>query len=103
METDLVTFETETYLNILKKYKQEYANKYGITRLGIFGSVARGEQTDNSDVDICVEIKKPDMFILIAIKDDLQNIFNRKVDIVRIRKNMNPYLLNTITKTAIYV
>ena len=36
------------YLNLLKKNKNEYANKYGVTRIGIFGSVARGEQSENS-------------------------------------------------------
>lgn len=103
MEAKSITFETEAYLNLLREHKQEYADKYGITRMGIFGSVARGEQNENSDIDICVEMKKPDMFFLIAIKDDLQEIFNRKVDIVRIRENMNPFLRNAIIKTAIYV
>jgi predicted nucleotidyltransferase len=102
MEKKFALFETEAYLNLLREHKQEYADKYGIRRMGIFGSVARGEQTEDSDIDICVEMEKPDMFFLIAIKDELQTIFNRKVDIVRIRENMNPFLLNTIIKTAIY-
>ncbi|MDL2230980.1 nucleotidyltransferase family protein [Bacteroidales bacterium OttesenSCG-928-L19] len=94
--------DTDSCLYFLREHKQEYADKYGITRIGVFGSVARGEQTENSDVDICVEMKRPDMFFLIAIKDDLQEIFNCKVDVVRIRENMNPFLLDTIVKTAIY-
>lgn len=102
MENKSVLSETDIYLCLLREHKQEYADKYGITRMGIFGSVARGEQTKDSDVDICVEMEKPDMFFLIAVKDELQKIFNRKVDIVRIRKNMNPFLLDTIIKTAIY-
>ena len=93
---------TNEYLNILQHYKNECAEKYGIERIGIFGSVACGKHHIDSDVDICVDMKKPDMFILIDIKNDLQQIFNRKVDIVRLRKNMNPFLLETIKKTAIY-
>ena len=93
---------TSDYLNILQHYKNQCAEKYGIERIGIFGSVAHGIHHADSDVDVCVEIKEPDMFILIDIKDDLQQMFNRKVDIVRLRKNMNPFLFETIRKTAIY-
>ena len=90
------------YFNLLKANKLILENKYGITRIGIFGSVARGEHKDNSDVDICVDMKKPDLFLLIGARDELQKIFKCKVDIVRIRENMNPFLLKTIKNTAIY-
>ena len=40
------------YLPLLRGYMRENAPKYGISRMGIFGSVARGEQTDASDLDI---------------------------------------------------
>mgnify|MGYP000333922549 FL=1 len=43
---------TSEILELLKLYKQANAHKYGFSRLGIFGSVARGEQTEHSDVDI---------------------------------------------------
>ena len=93
---------TSEYISILHNYKTEYAEKYGIERIGIFGSVACGNHRADSDVDICVEMKKPDMFILIDIKDDLEQIFNHKVDIVRLRKDMNPFLFETIKETAVY-
>ena len=48
---------------------RENAVKYGISRMGIFGSVARGEQHDGSDVDICVEIDRPSIFTLVHIKE----------------------------------
>ena len=95
-------FSTSEYLNILHNYKNECAEKYGIEQMGIFGSVALGTHRDDSDVDICVKMKNPDIFILIAMKDDLQLILNRKVDIIRLRENMNPFLLETIKTTAIY-
>ena len=43
------------YMNILRRFKQEHAVEYGITNIGIFGSVARGDHTDESDVDVLVE------------------------------------------------
>lgn len=49
-------------LEILRQHKQEVAEKYGVTRLGIFGSVARDEATAESDLDIVVEMSNPDLF-----------------------------------------
>ena len=42
---------TAEYMNILRDYMAKNASKYSIIRMGIFGSVARGEQTEDSDVD----------------------------------------------------
>ena len=53
---------TNDYITILRKYLSTKADAYGITKIGIFGSVARNEQTEDSDVDVCVEMKKPDLF-----------------------------------------
>ena len=44
---------TQEYVQLLKEYKQ----KRGISRIGIFGSVARGEHTEDSDVDVCVDLE----------------------------------------------
>lgn len=48
-----------------------HAGEYGITRIGIFGSVARGEHTDDSDADICFEAPAPNLFTLAHIKYEL--------------------------------
>ena len=52
----------EEILNKLKKCKPNFRKKYGIVRLGIFGSVARGDIKDSSDVDAIVEIGDVDPF-----------------------------------------
>lgn len=49
------------YITLLRQYAKAKAEVYGIMKIGIFGSVARNEQTEDSDVDICVEISKPDL------------------------------------------
>ena len=90
-------------LNILKNYKKNNINKYDIVELGLFGSVARNQASSNSDVDICIKTKTPDMFALVHIKDELQKLLSNSIDIVRIRDRMNPYLKNRIDKEAIYV
>ena len=93
---------TNDYITILRKYLSTKADAYGITKIGIFGSVARNEQTEDSDVDVCVEMKMPDLFTMVHIKEELQELFGKPVDIVRLRKNMNPMLLKQIKRDGIY-
>ncbi len=90
-------------LNILKDYKNNNLKKYDILELGLFGSVARNQASSNSDVDICIKTKTPDMFALVHIKDELQKLLSNSIDIVRVRDRMNPYLKKRIEQEAIYV
>lgn len=82
---------------------QRNAGNYGITRMGIFGSVARNEQTENSDVDIYVEGELRGFFVLSGIKCELEELLGCKVDIVRLRKQMDSFLRDRILKEGIYV
>jgi uncharacterized protein len=59
-------------LNILKDYKSNNLNKYDIIELGLFGSVARNQVFDTSDVDICIKTKTPDIFTLVHKQKDLK-------------------------------
>ncbi len=90
-------------LRILKLYKKENSEKYGINNLGIFGSYSRDLTTDDSDIDIVIEIQEPDMYKLVHIKEELEKLFNKPVDIVRNREKMNPYLKKRIEMDAQYV
>lgn len=94
---------TAEYINLLRNYMMENASKYSIIRMGIFGSVARGEQTEDSDVDVCLETSNPNMFALVHIKEDLQALFGCNVDIVRLRDHMDSFLRSRIEKEGIYV
>jgi len=47
---------------VLREYKREHAEEYGILALGVFGSVARDEAREDSDVDICIQTRTPDAF-----------------------------------------
>jgi len=93
----------EEILDSLKQYKAEYGEKYGIEEIGIFGSLARGQFREDSDVDVVVETKIPDFFALVHIKEELEERFQRHVDIIRKRRVMNSDLKNRIEKEAVYV
>lgn len=70
--------------------------------MGIFGSVARGEQHDGSDVDVCIEGQLKGLFALSGVKSELEAILGCPVDIVRVREKMDPYFRNAIQKDVIY-
>lgn len=94
--------QRETVLRTLNAQKQELSIKYGITRLGVFGSVARDQATEASDVDIVVEMP-PDLFQMVHMKEDLEQLLGVPVDLIRLHKHMNVFLKNRIDDEAIYV
>ncbi len=94
---------TSEYLETLAQFKLEYADKYGIERIGIFGSVARGEQTENSDIDIFYEGKSLGIISLIELPTELEKFLGKPVDVVRKHNNLSPSFLNRIENEIIYV
>ena len=92
----------EAALKVLQEHKQEFEEQYGVTRLGIFGSVARDEADERSDVDVVVEMA-PDMFARVSLKEELETILRTKVDLVRYWRRMNQHLKKRIDREAQYV
>jgi predicted nucleotidyltransferase len=90
-------------LAILRKFKRDHADRYGILDIGVFGSVARDEAREDSDVDICIKTKTPNPFVLVHIKEDIEGLIQKHVGIVRVREKMNPFLRERIDKEARYV
>lgn len=88
-------------LNYLKEHYSEFKNKYNVEKIGLFGSYARDEATENSDIDIFVKME-PSLFDMVAIKEQIENDLNRKVDIIREHKNIKPIFLKMIQKDLIY-
>lgn len=93
----------EMVLKELKDHKQEFAEIYGVTKIGVFGSVARDEIKGDSDIDVVVEMLKPDLFFMVHIKETLEKDLQRPVDIIHYRERMNQYLKAKIQKEAVYV
>ena len=86
-----------------KQYKRENSKKYGINSIGIFGSYSKGQATEESDIDVVIETQYPDLYMLVHIKEELEQLFNKSVDLIRHKENMNPYLKKHIARDAQYV
>lgn len=98
-----VPMNREEILISLRRFKEANEKKYLIRRMGLFGSSARDATGDQSDIDVVVELEKPDLFMLIGIKQDLEEQFHRSVDVVRYRDKMNKFLKKRIDNEAVYV
>ena len=93
---------TQEYIDIIKEHSDELRTKFGIRSLRLFGSVSRGEQHEGSDIDVCVEME-PTLYLIVRLKRFLEQILHCTVDIVRMHKHINPYLLSNIERDGIYV
>ena len=98
-----MTATQSSYINALRRFKQEYGSEYGITKIGFFGSVARGDQTEESDVDIILESPTASVYTLIGIKQKLEKIFNKQVDVVGKTEFTPKNFLARVEKEAVYV
>ena len=94
---------TSEYLQLLKQFKDTQAMKYGIQKIGLFGSVARGEHQEGSDVDVCFEGVPKGFFAIGGIKTELEQLFGCSVDVVRLRDNMDSFLREQIMRDVIFV
>lgn len=90
------------YIDILKTCGNVLRTRFGVSSLRLFGSVARNEQTENSDIDVCVEMK-PNLFQRIQLKQYLEEQLGCHVDVIRIHKNMNELLKSQIEEDGIYI
>ena len=74
---------------------------FGVKRLGLFGSVARGEATEVSDLDFLVELEKKSFDVYMDLKDFLEEMFGCKVDLV-MKDALKPRLREPILKETVY-
>ena len=94
----------EDVLAKLEEYLPEIREQFGIQTLAIFGSVSRGEDTPDSDVDILDEFRPGEATLahLVGLGDFLEERLGRKVDLVAARA-LSPYIRDEVIAEAVYV
>ena len=95
------SLDREYILDELRGLKSELRDRYEVSKIGIFGSVARNEANETSDVDIVVDME-PNILKRVNLKIELEQKFGRKVDVIRYWYGMNKYLKARIDREAIY-
>jgi predicted nucleotidyltransferase len=91
----------EQVLPVLRAHQREWQQRYQLQRIGLFGSTARNEATVSSDVDVWVELDPLTPFATVHLKQELEALLQRPVDLVRLRERMNPALRQAILREGI--
>ncbi len=86
----------------LRSSRDVVSSRFGVRSMRLFGSVARNEQTDSSDVDICVEME-PSLLRRSGLKLYLEELLKMPVDVLRLHKHMDTYLTREIEKDGILI
>lgn len=88
---------------IIGRHKAELCSEYGVTKIGIFGSYARGQQEQGSDLDILVDLERPLGFVkFMKLEKTISALLGVKVDLVT-RKALKPYIGERIIQEVRYV
>ena len=95
-------YSLQNILQILRQHKPELQRKYPISRLGVFGSYARGEATEKSDIDIAVEINGPMGLSFVDMADEIEKLFGIKTDVVP-KRSIKAKYLPYVEKDIVYV
>jgi hypothetical protein len=89
----------EEIKNIIKQHKAELEEKYKVKEIAIFGSYTRGDQDEDSDIDILVDFREPVGFLFIHLADYLEEILELKVDLLTpdaIKPNRQKYIMEDL-------
>lgn len=95
-------YSTQQIVTILKAQKNMLVKKYPISELALFGSYARGDNNEQSDIDILVDFNGRIGIEFITLAHELEDIFQTKVDHVS-RKGIKPNYLPSVEKNLIHV
>jgi predicted nucleotidyltransferase len=95
-------YTLQSILERLRQHKPELQKRYPLSRMGVFGSYARGEATSESDIDIAVEFSAPMGLNFIAMADEIEDLFGIKTDVVP-KRSIKPEYLHFVEKDTVYV
>ena len=88
-------------IETLRKHGREIRERYGVRRIGVFGSFVRGDQKEESDIDVLVEFDEPTFDNFMNLSFYLEELFGRKVDLVT-TKGLSPYIRPIVEKEVIW-
>ena len=86
----------EAVLNQLRLHQADWRRRFHVVELGLFGSVARGEARPDSDLDVWVQLDPLTPYALVHLKQELEELLQHPVDLVRLRDRMAPTLRQRI-------
>ena len=98
----LIMRTLQEYLDIIKAHQSELQERFGITSMRLFGSVARSEHHEGSDIDLFVTMP-PKLYNHILAAQYLEELLGCSVDLIQEHKNLRPFFRNQIEQDGIDV
>ena len=95
-----MTYQKNQILNRLQE-ERDFLHRSGIRKIGLFGSAARGDDLEDSDLDILIEMEKTSFDGYMDVKFRLEDIFRRRVDLV-LSHCLKPRLRQRILAETVY-
>ena len=92
----------EQILDFLRQHKTEMHERFGVTKIGLFGSYARGDAHEGSDVDVAIEFSHNTADSYFGLLHFLEDSFHTKIDL-GIESNFKPIIKPYIMKEIVYV
>ena len=93
----------EEILTILDHTKPALEQRFGVRRIGLYGSYAHGTQTESSDIELIVELKEPKFDALAGLSIYMEKVLGREVDIRRLSKKIDTPFMRRIEREALFV
>lgn len=94
--------KSDPILEFLRQHKQEVQERFGVIKIGLFGSYARGEEREESDIDVAIEMSDYSADGYFGMLHFLEDAFNKRIDL-GIESNFKPILKPYILKEIVYV
>jgi predicted nucleotidyltransferase len=97
---------TEKVVELLQEKQAYLAAEFGVSKIGLFGSYAKGQSNDASDIDLFVEFERPIGFRFIELVDYLENLLGQKVDVLTSAGIQNiriERIARSISQSIVYV
>ena len=93
----------EDIKRILELHKEDFRIRYGVKGIGIFGSYIRGEQREDSDIDILIEFEKTvSLLKVVSLENYLNDLLEMRVDVVP-HEDVRAELQDEIFREAVYI
>jgi len=97
----LPVLSPDQVLSLLRERQGLWRQRYQLQRIGLFGSTARNQATTCSDVDVWVELNPLTPYATVHLKQELEELLQRPVDLVRLHERMNPALRRAILREGL--
>lgn len=94
-------YTLQSILAKLRQHKPELERKYPVINIGVFGSYARGEATDKSDIDIAVDIDGVMGLSFVTMADEIESLFGIKTDVIP-KRSIKPEYIHQVEKEIVY-